>query len=261
MSVITVGWRGGAVTLEGTIQALERLVARLPAFYERDTPELRTAAATSGAVGTVAVTGGLVSLGLPDGLDVVGRDTDETWRAAAGRLELAAVSRMPELVAVHAGVVAVAGRALVVPGRSMAGKSTLVRTLVGAGATYLSDEYALLTADGLVAAYPRPLSWRTPGTDHRTPVTLSPAAAATDPALPVGVVVDVAWASATWDVRPVSKAKAALALVANCVHARREPDRSMTVVARAVESAVTLAGTRGEAGPAAQALMELLVRR
>jgi hypothetical protein len=56
----------------------------------------------------------------------------------------------PEHVFVHAGVVGVGERAIVLPGRSFAGKTTLVAALVRAGAEYWSDEYAVLDADGLV---------------------------------------------------------------------------------------------------------------
>ena len=35
------------------------------------------------------------------------------------------------------------GRAIVIPGRTFSGKSTLVAELVRAGATYYSDEYAV----------------------------------------------------------------------------------------------------------------------
>src|SRR5262249_3170175 len=45
---------------------------------------------------------------------------------------------------VHAGVVAWRGRAIMAPGRSMSGKSHLVAALVGCGATYYSDEFAVL---------------------------------------------------------------------------------------------------------------------
>src|SRR5262245_28191234 len=44
-------------------------------------------------------------------------------------------------VFVHAGAVGWKGRALLLPGRTFAGKSTLVAALVRAGATYYSDEY------------------------------------------------------------------------------------------------------------------------
>ena len=49
-----------------------------------------------------------------------------------------------EKLFLHAGAVAWGGRAILFPGRSHTGKSTLVRTLVSAGATYLSDEFAVL---------------------------------------------------------------------------------------------------------------------
>ena len=66
----------------------------------------------------------------------------------------------PEHVFVHAGVVAHRGGALVLPGRSLAGKTTLVAALVAQGAAYLSDEFAVLDAEGAVHPYPKPLSLR-----------------------------------------------------------------------------------------------------
>ncbi|HMQ22394.1 MAG TPA: hypothetical protein PKE00_07900, partial [Planctomycetota bacterium] len=48
--------------------------------------------------------------------------------------------RRPDLFFVHAGVVAVAEAAVILPGLSRAGKSTLVLALVEAGARLLSDE-------------------------------------------------------------------------------------------------------------------------
>ena len=63
---------------------------------------------------------------------------------------------------VHAGVVGWRGRAILLPGRSMSGKSTLVAALVRAGAEYYSDEYALVDDQGRVHPYPRPLKLREP---------------------------------------------------------------------------------------------------
>ena len=87
---------------------------------------------------------------LPDGLSVSGPYDPETFRAAASRIELLVAAALPDRVAVHAGVVAFAGRAVVIPGPSHSGKSTLVQALVEAGATYLSDEFALLDEAGRV---------------------------------------------------------------------------------------------------------------
>lgn len=60
----------------------------------------------------------------------------------------------------HAGVVQWHGRIIVLPGSSYAGKSTLVRALVQAGATYFSDEFAVLDVDGRILPYARLLSHR-----------------------------------------------------------------------------------------------------
>src|SRR6185369_13624268 len=48
---------------------------------------------------------------------------------------------------VHAGVVAWRGRAILIPGRSMSGKSHLTAELVRRGAMYYSDEFAVLNDD------------------------------------------------------------------------------------------------------------------
>ena len=55
---------------------------------------------------------------------------------------------------VHAGVVQWKGQAIVVPGRTETGKSSLVMALVKAGGEYFSDEYAVLDREGRVHPYP-----------------------------------------------------------------------------------------------------------
>src|ERR687894_479249 len=50
-------------------------------------------------------------------------------------------------------VVARGGRALVRPGPSLSGKTTLVAALVRSGAAYLSDEFAVLDPEGRVHPY------------------------------------------------------------------------------------------------------------
>ena len=57
----------------------------------------------------------------------------------------------------HAGVVGWQGRAIVVPGRSFSGKTTLVREMIRLGATYYSDEFAVVDNSGLVHPFARPL--------------------------------------------------------------------------------------------------------
>jgi hypothetical protein len=60
---------------------------------------------------------------------------------------------------VHAGVVAWRGQAIVIPGATQSGKTSLVAALVRAGAEYFSDEYAVFDARGRV--HPLPRGWAT----------------------------------------------------------------------------------------------------
>jgi hypothetical protein len=64
-------------------------------------------------------------------------------------------------VFVHAGVVVWRGKAIVIPGRSGQGKTTLVSELLRIGAGYMSDEFAILDPKGLVHPFDRDLAVRT----------------------------------------------------------------------------------------------------
>jgi len=68
-------------------------------------------------------------------------------------------------VFVHAGVVGWKGKAVVLPGSSHRGKTTLVTELIRNGADYYSDEYAIFDHLGLVHPFPRDLTVRGAGTE------------------------------------------------------------------------------------------------
>src|SRR5579884_3269688 len=97
-----------------------------------------------------------------DGEGVARADGDKqaalTTLSAALRHHLAL--QAPGHIFIHAGVVRVGAAAVVIPGRTFSGKSTLVAALVRAGATYYSDEYAAVDADGMIHPYAKPLSSR-----------------------------------------------------------------------------------------------------
>jgi hypothetical protein len=82
-------------------------------------------------------------------LDILLDSYDTHLRAAMAQL-----SRRKLFV--HAGVVAWKDRAILLPGRTLAGKTHLVGELVKAGATYFSDEYAVLDDDGCVHPFAKP---------------------------------------------------------------------------------------------------------
>ncbi len=77
--------------------------------------------------------------------------------AVKQQLRQLAVERHPFLLSVHAGVVAFGPDCVLLPASAGSGKTTLTAALLKAGATYFSDEIALM-ADSALAVTPVPLS-------------------------------------------------------------------------------------------------------
>jgi hypothetical protein len=181
-------------------------------------------------------------------------------RLVIGELELWIAEHARDRIFVHAAVVAIDGRAIVLPGRSLAGKTTLCAALLAAGAEYLSDEYAALDRDGLVHPYPRPLALRED--DERRYVTARALGARTvDGPLPVGLVATVRHdPGAPPSMTAVSPAAGVLDLLDNTVAGRSRPVEALDALGAAVAGAVVMAGTRGDAHDAATFLLDRLAR-
>jgi hypothetical protein len=180
-------------------------------------------------------------------------------RAFEADVQLYVAEMAPERVFVHAGVVGYRGRGILLPGRSFAGKSTLVRELVQAGAQYYSDEYAVLDSAGGVHPYLRPLSIRNeriPGwTKH--PVHTLGVRAGGDP-LPVGLVVMSEFRSGgEWRPQRLSPGRGALALLANTVAARRIPEVALATLHQVVTRVPIVTSERGEASSVVEPILEL----
>jgi hypothetical protein len=90
----------------------------------------------------------------------VEQDPTEALRALNHELLQALMLRCRGHYFVHAAVVVWQDRALVLPGLSRAGKSTLALALVLEGARYLSDEVLCFTRAGLAEPLPRALKIR-----------------------------------------------------------------------------------------------------
>lgn len=162
---------------------------------------------------------------------------------------------------VHAGVVGWQGRAIVVPGRSRSGKTTLVAELVRAGAVYFSDEFAVLDARGRVHPFAKPLSIR--GAGGCDLHVLRPSAEdlggrrGTEP-LPVGLVVLTTHRpGAKWRPQVLSTGHAVIEMLAHTVPARLRPAASLAALQRAVARALVVKGERGEARDLAPRLLQL----
>jgi hypothetical protein len=172
-------------------------------------------------------------------------------------LQLKVAEMCVDKVFVHAGVVGWKGRAVVVPGTSSAGKTTLIAALVRAGAEYYSDEYALLDKDGRVHPYSRPLKIRMNGGESR--VDCSPemlgGSRGVEPLPLAYVVVTQYQPSACWQPRRLSAGKAVLALLENTVPIRRRPQSCLATLCRIGSSAVAIHSARGEAYETAPMLL------
>jgi hypothetical protein len=175
-----------------------------------------------------------------------------------GQLRGHVAYQSPDRTFVHAGAVGHEGRALIFPGHSFAGKTTLVAALVRAGAVYYSDEFAVLDADGLVHPYPKPLSLRDePAAGQaETNVEELGGVAGVEP-LPLGLAVFTYYRPGA-EFRPdsISPGAAALELVSHTVSVRARPDAAMRALTRALADATALKGQRGEAHEIADRLLE-----
>jgi hypothetical protein len=185
---------------------------------------------------------------------------EDVYNVLESDLRLYVAERATRRVFVHAGVVGWKGRAILIPGRSFTGKTTLVAELLRAGATYYSDEYAVLDARGLVHPYARPLSLREADGVRRTRLRVEEfGGRAGKVPLPVGLVVVTRYErGGRWLARPLTPGEGVLQMLSNTVSARRSPERAISVLSKVADRAVMLSGTRGEAPRAAAHILNKL---
>ena len=174
------------------------------------------------------------------------------------RIRRTVAEMAPRRIFVHAGVVEYRGRAIVIPGPSMSGKSTLVSELIRHGSTYYSDEYAVLDDRGMISPFAKPLSLRPHGSFNSIDYDAQHFGALKGvKSVPIGLVLVTRYAvGARWRPRRLTPGHGALALLSHCVAARREPQRVIKTLRHALGEAVILKGVRGEASELARQLLE-----
>jgi hypothetical protein len=163
----------------------------------------------------------------------------------------------PRHIFIHAAVVETHGRAIVIPGPSFSGKTTLAVALLEAGATYYSDEFAVLDRDGLVHPYAKPLSIRANGALNGSDHPAHTLGISTGGArLAVGLIVVTRYRpKASWQPTRGTAGEGALALLANAVAGRERPGQALAAVVKAAAHVQVLEGDRGEAGETARAIL------
>lgn len=168
--------------------------------------------------------------------------------ALEGDLQIFVAEWASSHIFVHAGVVGWQGQALAFPGRSFCGKSTLITTLLQAGAQYLSDEYAAFDANGHVHPYPRLISLRQENNgSQRIDARELGAAIVEEPLRVTKIFVCRFEPGASWQPQPLSPGQALLALLDNTVAARSQTAAALEVLGKVVANATTWQGVRGEA--------------
>ncbi len=176
-------------------------------------------------------------------------EVEDVFEAFESDLRLFVAELAQHRVFVHAGVVGWKGQAIVIPGRSYSGKSTLVAELVRAGATYYSDEYAVLDARGRVHPFFKPLELREEGEFRQTKITAAELGGHSGKKpLPVGLVLMTQFKNgALWRPRKLTAGKGVLEMLFNTVSARRSPEKALATLQRVTSHADVLKGVRGNA--------------
>jgi hypothetical protein len=188
------------------------------------------------------------------------RDIGTVISSFESDLHLYLAEHARQKIFIHAGAVGWKGKAILIPGRTMSGKTTLVAELVKAGATYYSDEFAVLDGRGRIHPFAGPLGMRNRVNLAQKKLAVSElgGVCGTDP-LPAGLVVFCQYKSgALWRPRLLSPGRAALMLLANAAAARRKPKAALKTLQKVVLQAPVLKGTRGEASSIVRSIMAVL---
>jgi len=161
-------------------------------------------------------------------------------------------------VFLHAGVVGWKGKAIVIPADSFRGKTTLVAELVRNGASYYSDEFAILDENGLVHPFARPLSMRTDDGSYRTYQLTVEDLGGTygEEPIPVGMVLLTGYeANRKWRPKILSPGNGVLEMIPFTLPIRAQPDFSMRVLNYVASSATIAHSLRGSAETFAKTLL------
>lgn len=180
------------------------------------------------------------------------------------QLRLTVAEFTTEAVFLHAGVVGWNGCAVIIPGTSFSGKTTLVAELVRRGCLYLSDEYAVITRDGMVHPFAKKLSVRGIVNDF-TQIELDVkhfgGKKSSEP-LPAGFLLATRYrpnADAPIDsLAEASTGIGVMAALANSISIRRQPRLVIESVEAALSGCRIFQGERGEAGAFADLFIETM---
>jgi hypothetical protein len=152
-------------------------------------------------------------------------------------------------VFVHAGVIGWREKAVIFPGRSFRGKTTLVAELLKHGAVYYSDEYAVIGSDGLVSPFPRDLSLRSyfiENDEVAVPPSELGAQIGTAPLKVGSVIITEFDKKLTWDPRMLTIGEGILETIPHTIPINADTEMSLKILNLAFSSAIIAKSFRGD---------------
>jgi hypothetical protein len=191
---------------------------------------------------------------------------DDIWVAGDADLELVLALleahvhecialNAPDHLFVRAGAVLHRGRAIVVAGEGLSGKSTLVEALVRAGATAYSDQFAVFDEHARLRPYTK-RSRPAPGLTATNGSQSAPQPPDVEPREAAAIAITSYTPGAEWQPQRLSRGQSMLALLAHAVPADERPEYAMHGIARILEREPTVvSGERGEADALAPLLL------
>jgi hypothetical protein len=191
---------------------------------------------------------------------------DDIWVAGDADLELVLALlethvhecialNAPDHMFLRAGAVLHGGRAIVLPGEGLSGKTRLVEALVRAGATSYSGEYAVFDEQARLHPYTKrsPLRPDLAATNGGESAAES---ADADPREAAAIAITSYTPGAEWQPRRLSRGESMLALLAHAVPAEERPEHAMQGIARILDrDPLVVSGERGEADAMAPLLL------
>ncbi|MDI1241978.1 MAG: hypothetical protein PSX80_08680 [bacterium] len=180
----------------------------------------------------------------------------ERFLNGAIRSHIAAMSK--SWVFLHAGVVEWRGKAIILPGHSHKGKTTLVSELIRLGAGYMSDEYAVMDENGLVHPFERDLGVRFAPDEGPTPVdpAVFGGARAIDP-VEAGMIVFTGFVkNAEWKPETITLGSGILESVPEVIPFSFNTEFVLKVLNTTFNRAIIVKSDRGEALDTAPKILE-----
>jgi hypothetical protein len=159
-------------------------------------------------------------------------------------------ARNENYVVLHAGAVSYNGIGIIFPADSYSGKSTLTAEFVKQGATYYSDEYAVISRDGRLFPYIKPISLREPGGWDQTDFDVrSFGGKPGNEPNEIGYILFTKFKKfSRWNPEFISPVRAVFEMLPHSMNGKNNPEFTIQVLQNVTKKAKVLKSSRGESG-------------